>query len=181
MVVSDEGRTLARNAGSDFPRHGACGELLSSGVHTWEVVINSGALTNGNRDMKIGVAQQGCDVEKGDHHNKGKAWYLRTHDACLYGGDMDLDDQEDMLVGKNVGNKKGSFFRAGERVGVKLNCDDGSLCFFKNGEAFGISFPAGTIKGPVVRAVELLMNGQSLTLTTDLELPYAKKMDVDAA
>jgi len=181
MVVSDEGRTLARNAGSDFPRHGACGELLSSGVHTWEVVINSGAITNSNRDMKIGVAQQGCDVEKGDHHNKGKAWYLRTHDACLYGGDMDLDDQEDMLVGKNVGNKKGSFFRAGERVGVKLNCDDGSLCFFKNGEAFGIPFPAGTIKGPVVRAVELLMNGQSLTLTTDLELPYAKKMDVDAA
>merc|ERR1712176_495177 len=149
---------------------------MSSGVHTWEVVINSGAGTNGNRDMKIGVAKQGCNVEKGDHHNKDDAWYLRTHDGCVYGGDMDTDDQEDLLLGRGVGRKKGKYFLVGDRVGVKLNCDDGSLCFYKDGEEFGVPFPAGTIKGPVVRAAELLCKGQSVTLVTDVELPYAKKM-----
>jgi len=180
MDVSDEGLVLTKARGGDFPMHVACAEVLSSGVHAWEVVINSGAIKNGNRDIKIGVAKDGCNVEKGDHYNRGNAWYLRTHDACLYGGDIDLDDQEDLLVGRNVGNKKGTFFLAGDRVGVQLNCDEGSLHFFKNGEEFGIPFAAGTIKGPVVRAVELLCNGQSVTLVTDVELPYAKKMDVDA-
>lgn len=180
MEVSKEGMVLTKQSGGDFPIHVACGELLSSGVHTWEVVINSGAIKNNNRDLKIGVAKQGCNVEKGDHHNKGNAWYLRTHDACIYGGDIDLDDQDDLLIGRNVGNKKGQFFLVGDRVGLQLNCDHGSLCFYKNGEAFGIPFPAGTIKGPVVRAVELLCTGQSVTLVPDLELPYAKKMDVDA-
>mmetsp|Transcript_43638 Transcript_43638/g.123517 ORF Transcript_43638/g.123517 Transcript_43638/m.123517 type:complete len:201 (+) Transcript_43638:85-687(+) len=174
MEVGGEGTVLTKTSGGDFLTHAACGQLLSSGVHTWEVVLNSGATTNGNRDMKIGVAREGCNVEKGDHHNKGNAWYLRTHDACLYGGDIDLDDQEDLLLGRNVGNKKGKFFLAGDRIGLQLNCDDGSLCFFKNGEAFGIPFPAGTVKGPVVRAVELLCKGQSVTLVPDLELPYAK-------
>ena len=83
MEVSGEGMVLTKTSGGDFPIHVACGEVLSSGVHTWEVVINSGAGTNGNRDMKIGVAKQGCNLEKGDHHNKDAAWYLPTHDACL--------------------------------------------------------------------------------------------------
>eukprot|EP00427_Karlodinium_veneficum_P022837 CAMPEP_0169107480 /NCGR_PEP_ID=MMETSP1015-20121227/24909_1 /TAXON_ID=342587 /ORGANISM="Karlodinium micrum, Strain CCMP2283" /LENGTH=183 /DNA_ID=CAMNT_0009169023 /DNA_START=64 /DNA_END=611 /DNA_ORIENTATION=- len=179
MEASGEGLTLTKKSGSDFPRHAACGEVLSSGVHTWELVLNSGANTNGNRDMKIGVSKQGCNVEKGDHHNKDDAWYLRTHDGCIYGGDIDLDDQEDLILGRNVGNKKGKYFLAGDRIGVQLNCDEGSLCFFKNGEAFGIPFPAGTIKGPVVRAVELVCAGQSVTLVPNVELPYAKTMEVE--
>eukprot|EP00746_Dinoflagellata_sp_MGD_P067205 gnl/MRDRNA2_/MRDRNA2_27746_c0_seq2.p1 gnl/MRDRNA2_/MRDRNA2_27746_c0~~gnl/MRDRNA2_/MRDRNA2_27746_c0_seq2.p1 ORF type:complete len:198 (+),score=19.18 gnl/MRDRNA2_/MRDRNA2_27746_c0_seq2:96-689(+) len=181
MEITDEGMVLTKIGGGDYNIHAACGEQLSSGVHTWEVVINSGAVRNGNRDMKIGVAKEGLNVEKGDHHNKDSAWYLRTHDACLYGGDIDLDDQEDLLMGRNVGNKKGKFFLVGDRVGVKFNCDEGSLCFYKNGEEFGISFPAGTIKGPVVRAIELVCHGQSVKLVPDVELPYAKKMDEDSS
>lgn len=180
MEVSEEGMVLTKVSGGDYPILVACGEQLTSGVHTWEVVIDSGAIKNGNRDMKIGVAKPGLNVEKGDHYNKGNAWYIRTHDACLYGGDIDLDDQEDMLIGRNVGNKKGKFFLVGDRVGVQLNLDDGSLFYYKNGEEFGIPYPAGTIKGPVVRAVELLCSGQKVTLVPDLELPYAKKMDEDA-
>merc|ERR1719401_2538508 len=154
MEISGEGMVLTKTSGGDYPRHAACGEVLSSGVHTWEIVINSGAGTNGNRDMKIGVAKKGCDVEKGDHHDKDAAWYLRTHDGSLYGADLDQDYVA----------KKGKFFAVGDRVGVRLDCNDGSLKFYKNGEKFGEGFPAGTIKEPVVRAVELLMKGQSVSL-----------------
>ena len=48
-----------------------------------------------------------------------------------------------------------------------MNCDDGSLRFYKNGEALDAGFPAGTITGPVVGAVELLCIGQALTLASE--------------
>jgi len=171
MEVSGEGLVVTKTSGGDYYRHVAAGEELSSGVHTWEVEITSGAMTNNNRDMLIGVAKKGCDVEKGDHHDKGNAWYLRTHDACLYGGGIDLDDQEDApILGRNVGNTKGKFFAKGDKMGFRLNCDDGSLKFYRNGEELGREYPAGTITVPVVRAIELKMKGQSATLIPDVEL-----------
>eukprot|EP00931_Biecheleriopsis_adriatica_P100093 TRINITY_DN7511_c0_g1_i1.p1 TRINITY_DN7511_c0_g1~~TRINITY_DN7511_c0_g1_i1.p1 ORF type:complete len:201 (+),score=30.72 TRINITY_DN7511_c0_g1_i1:76-678(+) len=181
MEVSGEGMVLSRTSGSDFARHATGEEELSTGVHMWEVVLNSGAVTNSNRDMKIGVAKSGCELEKGDHHDKGKAWYLRTHDACLYGGDMDPDDQEDLVLGRGVGRKKGKMFLVGDRIGVRLDCDNGSLMFFKNGEPWGEGFPAGSVALPVVRAVELVCNGQSVTLVPGVELPYEGGLGAAAA
>jgi hypothetical protein len=37
----------------------------------------------------------------------------------------------------------------GDRVGVLLNLDDGSLRFFKNGAPIGPGFPAGSVTEPV--------------------------------
>ena len=51
MEVSGEGMVLTKTSGGDFPVHVACEEVLTSGVHSWEVLINSGANTNSNRDM----------------------------------------------------------------------------------------------------------------------------------
>jgi len=184
MEVSGEGLVVTKESGGDFFRQVAAGEELSSGVHTWEVEITSGAKTNGNRDMQIGVAKKSCDIEKGDHHTKGDAWYLRTHDCKVYGVDANGDDisDDEMVVeeekradgsgggGRIQGHKYGKFFVKGDRIGLRLNCDDGSLKFYKNGEALGKEFPAGTIKVPVVRALELKMKGQSATLMPDTEL-----------
>ncbi|CAE7645274.1 unnamed protein product [Symbiodinium sp. CCMP2592] len=175
VEVSGEGMVLTKTTGGNYSRHAAAKELLTSGVHTWEVELTSGAIQNNNRDMFIGVAAPGCDVEKGDHHDKGKAWYLRTHDGNIYGGDIDTEDAA----------KKGKFFVVGDRVGLRLDCNDGSLCFYKNGEPFGEprsvlgilfllwfeeQFPPGTISMPVVRAVELKCNGQSVTLFPQAQL-----------
>lgn len=161
VEVSGEGMVLTKTSGGNYSRHAAAKELLSSGVHSWEVELTSGAIQNNNRDMFVGVAAPGCDVEKGDHHDKGKAWYLRTHDGNIYGGDIDCEDAA----------KKGKFFVVGDRVGLRLDCNDGSLRFYKNGEPFGEQFPPGTIPMPVVRAVELKCNGQKVTLFPQVELP----------
>lgn len=96
-----------------------------------------------------------------DGPRQGCAWYLRTDDATLFGvGALEKVEQtplERALV-------------AGDRIGVRMDCDDGSLWFYKNGEAMGLGFPAGTISGPVVGAVELLCPGQALTLVPDSAL-----------
>ena len=55
----------------------------------------------------------------------------------------------------------------GDRVGLRLDTDQCSLTLYKNGEALDAGFPAGTITGPVVGAVELLCIGQALTLASE--------------
>ena len=124
MEVSAEGKVLTKTSGGNYSRY-CCGkEVLSSGVHSWEVEVTSGASSNNNRDIFVGVAMPGCDVEKGNHHEKGKAWYLRTHDGSIYGGNIENEDAA----------KKGKIFVVGDRVGMRLDCNDGSLRFYKNGE-----------------------------------------------
>ena len=58
-------------------------------------------------------------------------------------------------------------FQVGDKIGIRINLDDGSLKFYKNGQAMDVGFPAGTISGPVVGAVELLTVGQALTLVPE--------------
>ena len=153
MAVSGEGLVLTKTGGGNYNRVVTGGEGLSDGVHTWEVVLSSGATSNRNLTVYVGVAIEGLDVEKGNHYNKGNAWYIRTLDGSLYGG------------GEDNGDAHGAgAFRIGDRVGLRLDCADGSLQFSKNGELFGAGFPAGTITVPVVRAVELVCQGQSVSL-----------------
>lgn len=153
MEVSEGGLVLTKKNGSNYNRHCACSEVLSSGVHTWEIVMTSGAISNGQLSMMVGVSKEGLDVEKGNHNKKGSAWYMYTSDGSLCGGDKQRDDEQ----GKNFG--------LGDRVGCRLDFGDGSLKFYCNGKVLGPGFPAGTITEPVVRAVELVCPGQSVTLT----------------
>ena len=48
------------------------------------------------------------------------------------------------IYGSNVENedvaKKGKLFVAGDRVGLRLDCNEGSLRFYRNGEPFGDQF-----------------------------------------
>ena len=157
-----EGLKLTKTSGGNYPRHATFGEVMTSGVHEWEVHFTSAASANGNRCMYIGVSPEGLDVEKGGHYKAG-AFYIRTDDATLHGAG--LEDGEQTRVGYNaIGAVVERVFQAGDRIGVKLNLDDGSLQYSKNGEPTGWGFLAGTIKGPVVGAVEMLCIGQALTL-----------------
>lgn len=125
MEVSGDGATVTKKSGGNYPRHASGKEVLSEGVHTWEVELTSGAASNNNRDIFIGVALAGCDVEKGNHQDKGKAWYLRTHDGNIYGGDIETEDAD----------HKGKHFVVGDRIGVQLDCNEGSLRCLDRGHA----------------------------------------------
>lgn len=48
-----------------------------------------------------------------------------------------------------------SGYTGGDRIGVLLNLEDGSLLFFKNGVKHGCGFPAGDVKGPVTVGVQM--------------------------
>lgn len=157
-----EGLKITKTGGGSYPRHASHGAVMTSGVHSWAYDFTSAATANGNRTMYVGVGREGLDVEKGNHH-KADAWYMRIDNGTIYGGGFDPAEQKAIEKA----------FQVGDRIAVRMNCDDGSLTFFKNGETMDAGFPPGTISGPVVGAVELLTVGQALTL-----VPEAPAADV---
>jgi hypothetical protein len=62
-------------------------------------------------------------------------------------------------------------YKQGDRVGVLLDLDNGSLRFFKNGVQHGPGCPAGSVTGPVVHAVQMYNKDASVRLLPSAEMP----------
>ena len=56
-------------------------------------------------------------------------------------------------------------------MGVLLGLGDGSLGFFKNGVQHGPGYAAGSVTGPVVAAVQILIKGSAVRLLPNAQLP----------
>ena len=81
-------------------------------------------------------------------------------DGCLFGN------------GKDEAKRRGAgCFEQGDRMGVLLDLDDGSLCFFKNGVEHGPGYPAGSVTGPVARAAQMYYEGTSVRLLPNAAWP----------
>jgi hypothetical protein len=63
--------------------------------------------------------------------------------------------------GKYFCNAAGAYTQ-GDRVGVLLDLDDGSLRFFKNGVQHGPGYAAGSVTGPVLAAVQMYDTGTAV-------------------
>ena len=85
-------------------------------------------------------------------------WFTHMEDGTLYGSSKYADD-------------KAGPYKKGDRVGVLLDLNKGSLLFFKNGVQHGPGYAAGSVTGPVVAAVELYDEGQSVRLHADVAFP----------
>jgi hypothetical protein len=121
------------------------GVELTEGKHYWEVEL---LLTNSN--MYIGIsrpnlAPKGCY----DTRRSTGGWFIDAISGALYGN------------GKEYSDAAGAYTH-GDRVGVLLDLDDGSLSFFKNGVQHGPGYPAGSVTGPVVAAVQLYNAGSEV-------------------
>jgi hypothetical protein len=78
--------------------------------------------------------------------------------------------------GKNHGNGKyhddeAGAYKQGDRVGVLLDLDNGSLRFFKDGVEHGPGYPAGSVTGPVVGAVQMYFSPTGVRLLPNAEAP----------
>jgi hypothetical protein len=62
-------------------------------------------------------------------------------------------------------------YKQGDRVGLLLDLDNGSLRFFKNGVQHGPGYAAGSVTGPVVAAVQMYYEDQSVRLLPNAEAP----------
>jgi hypothetical protein len=62
-------------------------------------------------------------------------------------------------------------YKHGDRLGVLLDLNSGSLLFFKNGVQHGPGYAAGSVTGPVVAAAELFYPRQGTRLHADVAFP----------
>jgi hypothetical protein len=85
-------------------------------------------------------------------------WFIQAGNGSLYGN------------GKETYYGAGAY-KQGDRVGVLLDLDNGSLRFFKNGVQHGPGYPAGSVTGPVVAAVQMYNEDASVRLLPNAEAP----------
>jgi hypothetical protein len=128
---------------------------LTEGKHYWEVEL----LSEDVNDILIGISRPNLDP-LGEYHKRGcnDAWSISASSGSLYGNGKEYDD--------DAGD-----YKQGDRVGVLLDLDNGSLRFFKNGVQHGSGYAAGSVTGPVVYAVQLYTEDESVRLLPDAEAP----------
>jgi hypothetical protein len=135
--------------------HITTGIELTEGRHYWEVKILSGGMAS----MYVGVTRPNLDPV-GDYMEEDctDGWFIRTGCGSLYGNDKEDSDAAGRCD-------------QGDRVGVLLDLNNGSLLFFKNGVQHGPGYAAGSVTGPVVAAVEIGAETASIRLHANAAFP----------
>jgi hypothetical protein len=128
---------------------------LTEGKHYWEVEL----LSEDVRCISIGISRPNLDPT-GEYLNSDctDSWFIRVGYGSLFGNGKEADDEA------------GPYMQ-GDRVGVLLDLDNGSLCFFKNGVQHGPGFAAGSVTGPVVHAFQMHGKGASVRLLPNAPAP----------
>jgi hypothetical protein len=85
-------------------------------------------------------------------------WFMYANNGSLWGNGKQHDDEA-------------GAYKQGDRVGVLLDLGNGSLRFFKNGVQNGPGYAAGSVTGPVVHAVQMYEQDDSVRLLPDAEAP----------
>jgi hypothetical protein len=138
--------------------HVTTGIELTEGRHYWEVELLSGAAG----DIYVGVTRPNLDPV-GDYtlSDCTDGWFIRQT-GSLWGNGKEADDV--------AGHCK-----QGDRVGVLLDLNNGSLLFFKNRVQNGPGYAAGSVTGPVVVAVEMGDKGDKARLHADVAFPCSQE------
>jgi hypothetical protein len=135
------------------------GTELTEGRHFWEVEILPGSMD----DIFVGVTRPNLDPV-GDYAvaDCTDAWFIEAHFGALWGNGKANDDAADAA---------GSCYEQGDRVGVLLDLNNGSLLFFKNGVQHGPGYAAGSVSGPVVVAVQMADVDEAVRLHAGVAFP----------
>jgi hypothetical protein len=153
-VTLSEGGAVATQTGDGYCLT-TSGTELTVGRHYWEVELLSKEVDS----MFIGISRPNLNPT-GKYFGRDctDGWFIRAYDGGLFGN------------GKNCGDVAGRY-KQGDRVGVLLDLDNGSLRFFKNGVQHGPGYAAGSVTGPVVVAVHMYYEAQSMRLLPNAEAP----------
>jgi hypothetical protein len=153
-VTLSEGRAVAKKTTDGWSL--TTTEIESTeGKHYWEVEVVSEVLSS----IFVGISRPNLDPT-GEYISMActDVWFIDAVDGALYGNGKCDDDYA-------------GAYKQGDRVGVLLDLDTGSLRFFKNGVEHGPGYAAGSVTGPVVHAAQMYHKDESVRLLPNAEPP----------
>jgi hypothetical protein len=152
VLLSEGGAVATHTTGEEWSLTTTETEL-TEGKHYWEVEQLSKWWPH------IGISRPNLDPtgRYGGSQNCTDGWFICTGDGALYGNGKYVDDHA-------------GYYDQGDRVGMLLDLDNGSLRFFKNGVQHGPGYAAGSVTGPVVAAVQMY-HKDSVRLLPNAEAP----------
>jgi hypothetical protein len=155
-VMLSEGGAVATHTLDRDHSLATTGTELTVGKHYWEVELLSESVSC----ILIGISRPNLDPT-GTYWKRGctDSWFISAFHGSLHGNGKQHDDQE------------AGGYKQGDRVGVLLDLDNGSLRFFKNGVAHGPGYAAGSVAGPVLAAVQMYKMDTSVRLLPNAEAP----------
>jgi hypothetical protein len=164
QVGLSEGGAVATQIDMNEYSHVTTGVELTDGRHYWEVEL----LLRDMEEMYVGVTRPNLDPAGNyaySDDSTNSCWFIHPEDGSLRYCSPPCGN------GKKDGDDEAGGYEKGDRVGVLLDLNSGSLLFFKNGVQHGPGYPAGSVTGPVVAAVELSFQDQSVQLHADVAFP----------
>jgi hypothetical protein len=112
----------------------------------------------------VGISRPNLKLARSYYTWEGtNGWLMYAYSGGLYGNGKQGDDK--------AGN-----YKQGDRVGVLLDLDNGSLRFFKNGVQHGPGYPAGSVTGPVLATVQMHSKDESVRLLLNAEAPAGVRL-----
>jgi hypothetical protein len=156
VTLSEDGTVAAHAPLTAIFSLTTTGIELIEGRHYWEVELLSKEVVN----IMIGISRPNLDPTGYYYERECTDGWFISASGYLYGNGKEDDD----VAGE---------YKQGDRVGVLLDLDHGSLRFFKNGVQNGPGYPAGSVVGPVAHAVHMLNIGASVRLLPNAEAPVA--------
>jgi hypothetical protein len=133
--------------------HITTGFELTEGRHYWEVELLS--IGSETPDIYVGVSRPNLPLVGGNFEDD---WFIGVDAGYLCGNGKDFADE--------AGD-----YKQGDRVGLLLDLNNGSLLFFKNGIQHGPGYPAGSVTGSVVAAVASGGEGEAVRLHAEVAFP----------
>jgi hypothetical protein len=143
VTLSEGGAVATHTLADEYDEYSltTTGTELTEGKHYWEVEL----MSEGMGMTFVGISRPNLDPTGDYCFESVDAWFMYPCAGSLCGNGKEQDD-------------RAGPYKQGDRVGVLLDLDDGSLRFFKNGVQHGPGYPAGSVTGPVVHAVQMFGN-----------------------
>ena len=160
-----------------------CEQLMTEGRHYWEVALtrmisSTGAV--GSVEVYVGAVPAGVtgqDCDDRDRIDASSAVFTICSDpdndsVSLFGSGKSEDAGEAGCDGdvSHVDQGEQFVFRQGDRIGMLLDLDAGSLRFYRNGVRLRQEFASG-VTGPLLRSVEVRDEGAAVTALPGAEPP----------
>jgi hypothetical protein len=142
-------------------------ELMTEGRHYWELEVRSCAQ---GCVIFFGAVRPGLDHEQA-HHNTNDAYFINGHRGGLFGnGKLSAGERGTFFGDGDAGIGIGNAVKKGDCIGCLLDLDAGWLRFYRNGARCGQVFMEG-VTGPLVRAVQLIHEGDTVAVRPGAEAP----------